>query len=82
MPKLNQINAIMTAARENAEKYITEPCKLIQKDALFAGRKGCTGRNVDANPLQWVLAGRPLVIVGRAGSARRVGQGPRTALVG
>lgn len=39
MPKLNQINAIVTARKNDAEKHITELYKLIQKDALFAGRE-------------------------------------------
>ncbi|QEL17276.1 DUF7873 family protein [Limnoglobus roseus] len=39
MPKLNQVNAIVTARKGEAEKTITELYKLIQKDQLFAGRE-------------------------------------------
>lgn len=39
MPKLNQINAIVTARKGDAEKQITELYKLIQKEQLFAGRE-------------------------------------------
>ena len=39
MPKLNQVNAIVTARKGEAEKTITELYKLIQKEALFAGRE-------------------------------------------
>lgn len=39
MPKLNQINAVMTARKGEAEKHITELYKLIQKEALFTGRE-------------------------------------------
>jgi len=39
VPKLNQINAIVTARKGDAEKQITEIYKLVQKDALFAGRE-------------------------------------------
>lgn len=39
MPKLNQINALVTARKGDAEKQVTELTKLIQKDALFAGRE-------------------------------------------
>lgn len=39
MPKLNQINALVTARKGDAEKQITELYKLIQKEALFAGRE-------------------------------------------
>src|SRR5437868_12939247 len=37
MPKLNQINAIVTARKGEAEKTVTELYKLIQKEQLFAG---------------------------------------------
>ena len=39
MPKLNQINAIVTSRKGDAEKQITEIYKLIQKESLFAGRE-------------------------------------------
>lgn len=39
MPKLNQINAILTSRKSETEKEVTEIYKLIQKDALFAGRE-------------------------------------------
>jgi hypothetical protein len=39
MPKLNQINAIVTARKGEAEKTVTELYKLIQKEQLFAGRE-------------------------------------------
>jgi hypothetical protein len=39
MPKLNQINALVTARKGDAEKAVTELYKLIQKDQLFAGRE-------------------------------------------
>ena len=46
MPKLNQINAIVTARKGEAEKTVTELYKLIQKEQLFAGRER-TYRPVD-----------------------------------
>ena len=39
MPKLNQINAIVTARKGEAEKHVTELYKLIQKEQLFSGRE-------------------------------------------
>lgn len=39
MPKLNQINAIVTSRKGEAEKTVTEAYKLIQKEQLFAGRE-------------------------------------------
>jgi hypothetical protein len=39
VPKLNQINAIVTARKGDAEKQLTELYKLIQKEQLFAGRE-------------------------------------------
>jgi hypothetical protein len=39
MPKLNQINAIVTSRKGEAEKALTEAYKLIQKEQLFAGRE-------------------------------------------
>lgn len=39
MPKLNQINALVTARKGDAEKQVTELYKLIQKEALFSGRE-------------------------------------------
>ena len=39
MPKLNQVNALVTARKGEAEKAVTELYKLIQKDVLFAGRE-------------------------------------------
>ena len=39
MPKLNQINALVTARKGDAEKQVTELYKLIQKEQLFAGRE-------------------------------------------
>src|SRR6478609_9194664 len=39
MPKLNQVNALVTARKGEAEKTVTELYKLIQKEQLFAGRE-------------------------------------------
>jgi hypothetical protein len=39
VPKLNQVNAIVTARKGDAEKQITELYKLIQKESLFGGRE-------------------------------------------
>lgn len=39
MPKLNQVNAVLTARKNEAEKVVTELYKLIQKEALFVGRE-------------------------------------------
>ena len=39
MPKLNQVNAVVTSRKGDAEKNITELYKLIQKEQLFAGRE-------------------------------------------
>jgi hypothetical protein len=39
MPKLNQVNAILTSRKSETEKEVTEIYKLIQKEALFAGRE-------------------------------------------
>ncbi|MBM3983703.1 MAG: hypothetical protein FJ304_26225 [Planctomycetes bacterium] len=39
MPKLNQINAIVSARKNEAEKHVTELYKIIRKDALFVGRE-------------------------------------------
>ena len=39
MPKLNQINAIVSGRKGEAEKVVTELYKLIQKEQLFAGRE-------------------------------------------
>jgi hypothetical protein len=39
VPKLNQINAVVTARKGDSEKNITELYKLIQKEQLFAGRE-------------------------------------------
>jgi hypothetical protein len=39
MPKLNQINAVVSGRKGEAEKAVTELYKLIQKDQLFAGRE-------------------------------------------
>jgi hypothetical protein len=39
VPKLNQINALVTSRKGDAEKQITELYKLIQKEQLFAGRE-------------------------------------------
>ncbi|OWK38112.1 hypothetical protein [Fimbriiglobus ruber] len=39
MPKLNQINAIVSGRKGDSEKAITELYKLVQKDQLFAGRE-------------------------------------------
>jgi hypothetical protein len=39
MPKLNQVNAVVTARKGEAEKTLTELYKLVQKEALFAGRE-------------------------------------------
>jgi hypothetical protein len=37
MPKLNQINAMVTGRKSETEKAVTELYKLLQKDALFNG---------------------------------------------
>ena len=37
MPKLNQINALVTGRKSETEKAVTEVYKLVQKDALFNG---------------------------------------------
>jgi hypothetical protein len=39
VPKLNQVNAILSARKNEAEKAVTELYKLIQKEALFVGRE-------------------------------------------
>ena len=39
MPKLNQINAIVSGRKSDTEKAVTELYKLIQKDTLFTGRE-------------------------------------------
>ncbi len=39
MPKLNQVNAIVSGRKAECEKAITEMYKLIQKDQLFNGRE-------------------------------------------
>lgn len=39
MPKLNQINAILTSRKGDVEKEVTEIYKLVQKDSLFEGRE-------------------------------------------
>ncbi len=39
MPKLNQINAVVSGRKGDTEKAVTELYKLIQKDQLFAGRE-------------------------------------------
>jgi hypothetical protein len=39
VPKLNQINAIVSGRKGEAEKVVTELYKLIQKEQLFAGRE-------------------------------------------
>ena len=39
MPKLNQINAIVSARKNEAEKAVTELYKLLQKEPLFVGRE-------------------------------------------
>ena len=39
MPKLNQINALVTSRKGDTEKQVTELYKLIQKEQLFAGRE-------------------------------------------
>ena len=39
MPKLNQINAVVSGRKGEAEKAVTELYKLIQKDQLFSGRE-------------------------------------------
>lgn len=38
MPKLNQINALVTGRKSDTEKTVTEIYKLLQKDGLFDGR--------------------------------------------
>lgn len=39
MPKLNQINAILTSKKGEVEKEVTETYKLVQKEVLFVGRE-------------------------------------------
>jgi len=39
MPKLNQVNAILSARKGEAEKAVNEIGKLLQKEQLFAGRE-------------------------------------------
>ncbi|MCE9563931.1 MAG: hypothetical protein K8U57_17960 [Planctomycetes bacterium] len=39
MPKLNQINAVVSARKNEAEKAVTELYKLVQKEQLFVGRE-------------------------------------------
>ncbi len=39
MPKLNQINAIVSGRKGDAEKSVTELYKILQKEQLFAGRE-------------------------------------------
>lgn len=39
MPKLNQVNAILSARKGEAEKAVSEVVKLLQKDQLFNGRE-------------------------------------------
>ena len=39
MPKLNQVNAIVSARKSEAEKAVHEIVKLLQKEQLFSGRE-------------------------------------------
>jgi hypothetical protein len=39
MPKLNQVNAILSARKGEAEKAVNELLKLLQKEQLFSGRE-------------------------------------------
>jgi hypothetical protein len=39
VPKLNQINAVVSARKNEAEKAVTELYKLLQKEQLFTGRE-------------------------------------------
>lgn len=39
MPKLNQVNAILSARKGEAEKAVNELVKLLQKEQLFSGRE-------------------------------------------
>jgi hypothetical protein len=39
MPKLNQINAILSSRKGEAEKAVNELLKLLQKEQLFSGRE-------------------------------------------
>lgn len=39
MPKLNQINALLTGRKGEAEKAVTEAYKVVQKESLFDGRQ-------------------------------------------
>lgn len=39
MPKLNQVNAIVSGRKGETEKTVTELYKIIQKEQLFAGRE-------------------------------------------
>lgn len=39
MPKLNQVNALVSGRKGEVEKSVTEIYKIIQKDVLFAGRE-------------------------------------------
>jgi hypothetical protein len=40
MPKLNQINALVTGRKSDVEKGVTEIYKILQKPELFTGREG------------------------------------------
>ena len=39
MPKLNQVNAILTSKKGEVEREVTEVYKLVQKEILFTGRE-------------------------------------------
>src|ERR1700732_2241408 len=39
MPKLNQVNAIVSARKGEAERAVHEIVKLLQKEQLFSGRE-------------------------------------------
>src|SRR5262245_64646098 len=39
MPKLNQLNAILSARKGEADKALAEIVKLLQKEQLFTGRE-------------------------------------------
>jgi hypothetical protein len=49
MPKLNQINALVTGRKSETEKAVTDIYKLIQKEALFNGFERAYKPNDDEN---------------------------------
>lgn len=49
MPKLNQINALVTGRKSEVEKGVTEIYKVLQKPELFMGREGVYRPDDEAN---------------------------------